>query len=507
MTSQDQPASAQCLAKFTTIASLTLAAFLSAVPQPGHAADAAAAAHNPLSFMDGKLVFDAQERLRVEDRDNNFDFNDKINAKTDDWFLLQRFRLGMLVKPCDFVSFYVQGQDSREFGSDRDNVPFVLGAEGDDPFDLRQAYVDLGNAAKFPLTARIGRQEFIYGDHRLIGDFDWNNLARTFDAVKLRYTNTEKKFWVDGFVSHVVTIQDRGPTSNDGFNLNDANWNDTFAGIYASSTALPIQTTELYLLYRNKEDNNPLYMDNESPVNTARAYDIAQEIYTLGFRVKSTPGKLHGWDYEAEAAYQFGRAASQQGTKFPGPDMIDHEAFAAHVGGGYTWQDVQWKPRIGIEYNIASGDSDPNDNKDESFLNLFPTNHKFYGFMDLFAWKNIHNPAISFKCTPYQDKTAAWRALTVQLDGHAFWLYTNEDAWYRANAVARVRKLDSTARNADTFVGEEVDLTVTYAPWKSLKLQAGYSHFFRGDYVKDTASGANGTDDANFGYMQATLTF
>lgn len=54
---------------------------------------------NPLAFLDGKLVLDVQERLRLEERSNNFDFNAAGNATTDDLFLLQRFRLGLLVKP------------------------------------------------------------------------------------------------------------------------------------------------------------------------------------------------------------------------------------------------------------------------------------------------------------------------------------------------------------------------------------------------------------------------
>jgi hypothetical protein len=120
--------------------------------------------------------------------------------------------------------------------------------------------------------------------------------------------------------------------------------------------------------------------------------------------------------------------------------------------------------------------------------------------MDFFAWKNVHNPALSLKLTPYQNPKAAWRAFTIQLDGHAFWLYTNDDYWYRANAVTRVRALN---RNADSFVGEEVDLTLAYAPWKFLKLQAGFSHFFAGDYVRQTGAAS----DANFGYLQATVTF
>ena len=51
--------------------------------------------------------------------------------------------------------------------------------------------------------------------------------------------------------------------------------------------------------------------------------------------------------------------------------------------------------------------------------------------------------------------------------------------------------------------GSEIDLTVIYQPVKFLAFQAGYSHFFAGDYLRDTGA----DDDADFGYVQATVTF
>lgn len=468
----------------------------------GHAADVSeaqrakieqklAGTYNPMAFYDGKLVFDVQERVRGEMRENNFDFNSEVNAPTDDWFLLQRLRVGALIKPDTWIKAYVQGQDTREFESERKNVPFVAGSEGDDPFDLRQAYLELGDPAKFPLLAKVGRQELIYGDERLIGAFDWNNFSRTFDAVKLRYEQADKKLWVDAFASHVVTIRGYGPGENRGWTFNDANWQDTFAGVYGSTTWVPKQTTDLYFLYRHKKDNDPVYIDSFG--TRARAYDIRQEVYTAGARIKSLPGTLAGFDYEAEGAYQFGRDQGRIAPDYPNAAgaMLDHQAFAFEARGGYTFEDLSWKPRIGLEYSVASGDTDPTDDKDESFMNLFPTNHKFYGYMDLFAWKNIHNPVVSLKFVPDPK-------VTVQVDGHAFWLYTNEDAWYRANAVATVRPLN---RDGDPFVGTEVDLTVGYTPVKYLRFLAGYSHFFAGDYMGPAA------DDADFAYLQMSLVF
>lgn len=459
-----------------------------------------AGTYNPLSFYEGKLVFDLQERLRMEVRENNFDFNSSINVPTDDVYLLQRFRLGVLWKPTPWLKTYVQGQDAREIESKRRNVPFVLGAEGDDPFDLRQAYVEVGDFTRFPLSLKIGRQELIYGDERLIGAFDWNNFSRTFDGIKLRYQDKPGRFWVDAFFAHVVNVHEFGPDQNRGLHFNDANWQDTFAGIYGSTTLIPKQTTDLFFLYRNKDDNIPLYVDGLG--NTARAYDIKQEVYTLGARVKSLPGQLKGFDYEGEGAYQFGRNNGRIGAAYPNVagKSLDHEAFALMGRLGYTWEKAKWKPRIGLEYSVASGDTDPTDSSDDSFLNLFPTNHKFYGYMDFFAWKNIHNPSISLKLVPHAK-------VTLQLDYHAFWLFSNEDAWYRANAVAQVRPVNAAARDADRYAGSEFDLTVGYTPNKRLRFLAGYSHFFAGNYLSDTKTATAGDDDADFGYLQMIVSF
>jgi hypothetical protein len=120
--------------------------------------------------------------------------------------------------------------------------------------------------------------------------------------------------------------------------------------------------------------------------------------------------------------------------------------------------------------------------------------------MDMFAWKNIHNPSVQLRLTPHEK-------VSVQLDYHAFWLYTNEDAWYRANAVAAVRPVDAAARDADKFVGTEADLTVGYNPFKWMRILAGYSHFFAGNYPEDTSVGGAGSDDADFAYLQTVFTF
>ena len=58
---------------------------------------------NPLSFLGGAVVFDFEERFRWEIRNNNFDFDDSVNALTDDNWFLQRARLGVKITLADWL--------------------------------------------------------------------------------------------------------------------------------------------------------------------------------------------------------------------------------------------------------------------------------------------------------------------------------------------------------------------------------------------------------------------
>ncbi len=100
------------------------------------------------------------------------------------------------------------------------------------------------------------------------------------------------------------------------------------------------------------------------------------------------------------------------------------------------------------------------------------------------------------------------KPVTVQLDYHAFWLETNEDLAYRANGIATLHPPNApNSREANNFVGQEIDLTVTWNVAKHLQVQAGYSHFFAGQYLDDTRGAGTEADDADFGYVMATVNF
>jgi Alginate export len=431
---------------------------------------------NPLCFLDGKLCFDIQERLRWENRNNNFDFNDAVDSLTDDNWFLNRFRIGVAIKPVDWLKIYAQGQDSREAWADRPAIPGSMGAEGDDQFDFRQGYLQLG--PKW-VNAKLGRQELAYGDERLIGTNPWNNFGRTFDAAKLHYEHG--KFSVDVFASTVVYILRDEFDYSDLFNGSETHRDQVFSAIYGSTTAVDPLTMDLYVLILDEHNPTVIVPGITYPGTSLSTPGTRTDFVTLGTRLKADPKKLNGWEFEGEFAFQTGQVSD-----------LDLTAFAAHIGGGYNFK-CPWTPRLFAEYNYASGDDDSTDGDIETFQNLFPSNHAYYGYMDLFSWQNMHNPELSLKVKPCKQ-------VGLETNFHWFWLANTNDAWYRANGTTRVRPITPGAPN---YVGSELDVLITCQPVKSLVFLVGYSHFFAGDYVSATGP----SDDADFGYVQATINF
>jgi hypothetical protein len=430
-------------------------------------------------------------RLRYEVRDGfgipgkggpGADFRE--NVDNDNNYLLYRIR-PRIGYNSEWFSALVEGRHSGT-ESDERNKPGP-NPEADD-FDLHQAYVVIGNHKEFPISLKVGRQEMIYGDERLIGAFGWNNIGRVFDAAKIRWQNPW--FGVDVFASR--------PVVPDNHNFNMSNDYEYFSGAYFNSKLIPHQTTEWYFLARNVSTKGPLYDVGVTPLPGS-----ARDIYTVGFRAKSNPGELKGWDYTAELMGQFGH--------FNDPALplasrsLEQEAYAICLVGGYTFTDVQFTPRVGLEYDFGSGDSNPTDGKHETFDNLFPTNHKFYGAMDFISLQNIHDLRVNSSAKPLPR-------LTLNADYHTFLLADTHDNFYTVGG-ARRGGIATTPGNGyginpsyDSYVGSEVDFIASYAVNPQATLEAGYGHFFTGKYIEQSLS-AVGSKDADWIYLSLNINF
>ena len=433
--------------------------------------------------------FEAKENIGIAGKAGSVDFRKKGADVGNEYFLTRaRLHVGYTDK---WWSAYVEGQSSVALSDDRAayaNVPAIAGTKKkigngpeSDTIDLHQAYVTLGNHKEFPLSLKVGRQELSYGDERLVGAFAWNNIGRSFDAAKVRWQNE----WVgvDFFTGMPVVPHDG--------QFDTPNSKDWLSGAYATSTSIPKTILEGYFLARNasREAINFDYAP-QFPQPTAR------DIYTVGGRLKSKPGELAGFDYTVEGAYQFGDFAATAKTK-----RLNQDAFMFVLQDGYTFADVWATPRLGTEIDYSSGDSNSKDNTHGTFDNLFPTNHKFFGSMDLASLQNIQDFGVNLTFKPTARTSVAFM-------GNALWLADTHDAFYNVGGAPRTTGGYGIHPNNDPFVGTEFTAVAGYALTKFAQVEAGYGHFFTGTYVNQSLSSpASGHHDADWVYVQTSIKF
>jgi hypothetical protein len=402
-----------------------------------------------------KLEIGGQVRVRAEYRDplayNNPAATAKNEMEEDQDLLLERVRLNLRFSLADQIEVFFQPQDQRTFGDEAS----VLSDEAN--LDVHQGWVEMRDLMTPGFSIRIGRQELSYGDQRLVSPLDWSNIARAWDGLKLRYAGDG--WWAEGFYTVIKEVL-------------GAEDDQDFYGLYASYTGVAAHEFDLYVFGRQLDDNL-------QPSETVVAAVNDRSDWTAGLRLK---GKAAGFDYSAEAMLQRGEV---------GDDDVESSAWALTLG--YT-VDHEWKPRIGIEATVASGDDDPTDGEIGTFDPLFPFGHFYQGFADVFAFRNGRDLVLHLQASPAPS-------FSLHLDVHSFRLVEEEDAWYNF-AGAAIRR-DATG-NAGDEVGEEIDLHARLAVGKHLKFWGGWSHFLPGSFVEDTPGTERSMD---WFFLQAVVDF
>lgn len=412
------------------------------------------------------LNVDLQLRHRYERR-SDFDFNHTLDDN--DGFNLWRGRLGIMLKPADQLKIFYQFQDARL--SDYDLAGPKTAFE--DWAENRQLWLEaqtdqlkIDSIGLNGMGVKIGRQELSYGSQRLIGPVNWSNVGQTFDAGKVSLLFNDVNLNLDIFDGEKTPI--KSPREQNDFL--DGSSNDRLAGYYAVYKGISHLTIDQYLLNRNTEGKR---------VSFGQTGDGEVDDYTFGFRLKGQFTEIPV-DYELEAAKQFGKSGS-----------LDVDAQMVVATLGYTFKH-SWKPRFALGFDYASGDNHKSDSERNTFDNLYPTNHQFYGYMDFVSLQNINNYRFQFTVFPAKK-------LELEADLHLIFLDTPKDNLYGANQSVK----RSTTPGASTHVGNEIDLLGKYKVCSFAEIMFGYSHLFAGDFLKSTGK----SDDADFVYVQTTLNF
>lgn len=360
-----------------------------------------------------------------------------------DGFFLSRLRLNVEVKPVSWFSAFFQAQDSEAIGIQPAHITTSI----KDAFDLRQAYVEFRNSEKPWFRLRAGRQEFRYGQERLIGVSDWTNAPRVFDAFRLTVGSDSSH--VDVFSSSVVMNH---PTSFD----NHAGGMN-FHGVYGSFAHLvPRSTVEPYVLWKAL----PLVKSEKGVAGT-------EDLWTFGFRwFGNLP--LH-FDYTVEMARQSGSIST---------DRVD--AWAGYWIAGYTVAKLPLKPRFSAQYDYASGDKKIGDGVVGTFDQLYPSNHGVFGLTDLLGWRNIRQTRVGVELKPTEQ-------IKITFNYRDLRLAELSDALYSSTGTVLTKIPARGALHGD--VGQEPDLFVTDDLRKNITLGAGYGYLFPGEFLKENSPG------------------
>lgn len=361
-------------------------------------------------------------------------------------FMLTRLRLYQNWKLNDRIRIYSEGIFADVLAND-EYLPRPIDRNSADFLNL---FVDVkvtDNA-----SIRVGRQELLFGDQRLVSPLDWANTRRTFEGI--RGTVKAGDWTIDPFYTNFV------PVAADDFD--EADYDQSFYGCYATRTfAEGANTIDMYYLG----------FDNQT-AGTPVATDFS--LHTVGGRLN---GKFEGAPvlFDLEGAYQGGR---QSGLG------VDHSAAFCTCGLGHQFGGLAWKPTVWCYYDYASGNVPGGDFN--RFNQLFPLAHKYLGFIDAVARSNVSSPNCLITMAPSKKVN------------FLFWYYYL-GANQAEDIIPGVAVPSNQNTNSKDF-GNELDFIAKYTIGPRSNLLLGYSHLWRGDKII-------GNSDAQFIYTQWEMNF
>lgn len=339
-------------------------------------------------------------------------------------FVVQRTRLNFGYA-AEKLKVMVSVQDVRQWGDTQQ----ISTSDGNNSLSLFQAWAELNLSEAW--SVKLGRQPLIYDDQRILGGLDWAMQGRVHDLAMIKYKRENSKLDV-------------------GFAFNQNNINPTgggFAGTtYDVTGAFSYKAME-FAHFNQKWDKlslSILLMNNTFENVDANDFYHRQ---TAGTYFKFPIGNVN---ISGSGYYQFGEAAVD----------VDLAAYQVMLEASYK----PGKTLFALGYEMLSGTDATGASKNNSFIPLYGTNHKFNGYMDHFYVGKPNPSGLNNLYAKVVFKTGEKSSLLTA--AHHFC----------ANA--------ELAGDTDKYLGTEVDLVYTQGLMKSVALKIGYSHLFAGDSLE-----------------------
>jgi hypothetical protein len=357
-----------------------------------------------------------------------------------------RARLGVEARILGWLSVGFQLQDVRAWGEELSTMEAVA-----DGLDLHLAWIE--GRCPLGLSLRVGRQEVSFDNERLIGAVDWSDQGRVFDGVRLGYRRRALELdllYAKTAERNVFAKDAQGKT------VRGAPEDSDLAALRLRYARFAAARPTLLAIY-----------DYQGAIRQHRV--------TAGLYLDGEPARGLRWN--GEFYYQAGRRSNASSSE-------TLAATLGTVGVSYTLP-VRTAPGLGLWFEHLSGDDDAKDGKLQGFDTLFATNHKFYGFMDLFINIPTDTGGMGLVDVGGRAFVEPWKGLTIFLDFHHF-------------EQARKHPVTGT-----TTLGNELDLLARYKLNRHLSVEGVAAMFLPRLGLSNLRGG--GREAEAYGYLQLDL--
>lgn len=392
-------------------------------------------------------------------------------------FIEQRTRLNIKADFTQDVSAFVEFDYYNWWGEDfRSN--YLTGSDyrsGSNDVELYQAYIEAKNLWGTPLSMRVGRQELSFGNEFLVGVNDVSHAftGLSFDALRLTFAND---------VMSLDAVAAKLSESLGDFGEDDVD----FYALYGSYTGIEDVTLDAYWMFIRDDAG---YVERFIDIDGA-------DLHTIGLR---GAGVIGGFDFELEAAYQFGNVdgvASACPFGFGEAD-VDIDALALNAEIGYTF-DASWQPRLFARFAYFDG-----------------------GEPDTSCWSNDYTLPFNrlfsnIKYSEFLDNYTLFRAAMSNVLVYGIGMQTLVTESLELALVGSYYESDEEARcGGDSELGWEVGFYADYNYSEDLVVRAGYAHFFGQEGLESERIGANGwllwggdeDDDYDYVFLETEISF
>jgi Alginate export len=395
---------------------------------------------HPISTVDAHfqrwIRIEAEERFRYEGYRNG-----AFKPGNNDSYLLNRFRFQIDIQLRPWLKVVSQLQDARPFF---EKPP--IGPPNENCWDLKLAYLELGDPEKHWISLRVGRQLINYNS-TLIANSEWRNQGRSYDAAII---NLQKgRYHLGTFAASIVIPQGQGISPHhEGSNL---------YGLYGRVDNLISRSSwEPFVLWRVQPGASiEPAVSNETGKQDLKAY---------GMRWKGSA--LTTLDYFLEPVLQVGKV---------GPEPI--RAWGVTSGLSYQLYPTWGYPRMFGQVDFASGNNNLLDGVHRTLDTLYPTAHDRFGILDLFGWQNIKSWRIGATITPHRR----WTVTAQYLD---FRRASAHDAVYNSSGGV----VSKASAEYGTYIGHEMDVYSWYELNRHVNIGGGFGRFRTGAVVSQATN-------------------